>query len=142
MDCLTNYHRLGSLKEHTFISPFLWVRSLGLAGSSAQDLTRLRKTCQLKLSSHSTLDWERICFQDPSGWWQNSFSSGVRSMANCSFKTSIGERAYGKMGAILLGNHVNAVMYIPSPLLHSTGYKQVTGPAHAQGRGVAQRCDY
>lgn len=59
----------------------------------------------------------------------------IKFMASCFFKTNTGVRDFSKMGATLLGNHINAVAQILSPLLHSIGWKQVTGPAHTQGRG-------
>lgn len=53
---------------------------------------------------------------EASGWWQNSFPVALSFMASCFFKVSTGRLS--KMCDALLGDCVNAVAYIPLPLLH------------------------
>lgn len=51
------------------------------------------------------------------------------------------ERDSSKRNVIVLCNNVCVITNISSPLLYSTGWKQVPSPAHAQGEELTQRCE-
>lgn len=46
------------------------------------------------------------------------------------------EKNSGKMGAMLLHNHMYIMTCLPSPLPPSTGRKHITGPTHTVERGM------
>ena len=75
--CVTNYCKLVTLKQDTFItSQFLWVRvKQGLARFSAQGLTRLQSKGQLGLHSHESQDPLPRSFR----FWQNSIPCSCRT---------------------------------------------------------------
>lgn len=78
----------------------------------------------------------RVCFQAPSLRLLAEFISSwlLRSCQLASSKPAK-ERLARWAGATLLCKYVHVITQSPLPLLHSIGYKQVTGPAHTQGGG-------
>ena len=88
---MTNYHKPHGLKQHISevwgfdpleTNPICYSAAKkksrhGLVGGpSAQSLTRLWSRCQWDCVPVWRFDWRRLCFQIPSGFWQNSFSPG------------------------------------------------------------------
>lgn len=74
------WHELNSLKPHTCVSQFLWVRILGGADLAlCPCLTKLQSRCQVGLRCHLGLGSGRTCFQVHCGLWQHLELGRLRS---------------------------------------------------------------
>ena len=92
--CITNYHKLSSLKQHKFIVLHFPIQKSrpGLAGSSTSGSI---KRIAIKMPPgpwfHQKLIWEKICFQALSFVGRNHLHRGVelRSPFSCWLLTGI-----------------------------------------------------